>query len=100
MGWAGGIGPVGHEWFNQVLIVITHIRSCATGVWGAVGCLESRLVDVGGMVNRIGARVAPDFAVSIACEEACNDDAGDHTEHNTANGRSSDYTHRDTGTPK
>lgn len=86
MSWAGGTGGLGQEWFNKVLVG-TNIRSwCASGVRNRLCPLESRLIgDVGGMVNRIGARAAPDFVISIAHKVACDDDADDCTEHEATN---------------
>ena len=55
--------------------------------------------DVGGLIDRISARAAPDFAVSIAHEEACDDDPDDCTEYDTADTRPNDYSDRDTGIP-
>lgn len=87
MSWTGGIGGgVGQERFDKVL-VSAHIWSWrARSVRNSVGPLVSRLIgDVGGLVNRIGARAAPDLVVSIAHKEACDDDAGDCTKHEGAN---------------
>lgn len=86
MSWTGGIGGLGQEWFDQVLIS-ANIRSwCSGSVRNSVGPLVSRLIgDVGGLINRIGARTAPDLVVSIAHKEACNDDAGHCTKHEAAN---------------
>jgi len=62
--------------------------------------LESRLIgDIGGVVNGISARAAPDFAVLMAHKEACDDDTNDCTEHEAANTRSNDYADRDPGIP-
>ena len=89
-----------HERFDEVL-VSTHIRSrCGTSVRNRLVRLESRLIgDVGGVVDRIRARAAPDFAVSMAHKEACGDNTDDCTEHDTANTRSNDYADGDTGIP-
>lgn len=101
--WTGGIGRigrVGHERLNKIL-VSTHIRPwCGTSVRTSLVPLESRLIgDVGGVVNRITARAPPNFAVSMAHKEACNDNTDYCTEHNTTNAGSNDCTDGDTGTP-
>jgi hypothetical protein len=84
--WTGGIGGVVQEWFDKVLVG-AHIRSWRAGsVRNSVGPLVSRLIGyVGGLVNRIGARAAPDLVVSIAHKEACDEDASECTKHEGAN---------------
>lgn len=100
MSRTGGTRGLGHEWFDKVLVG-THIRSwCATNLRNILVPLESRLVgDIDRVVNRIGARAAPDFAVSMAHEEACDNDTDDCTEHETANSGSNDYAGGDAGIP-
>jgi len=83
----GGIVGLGQKWFDEVLVG-AHIRSWrASSLRNRVGPLVSRLIggDVGGLVNRVGARAARDFVVSVAHKEACDDNADDSTEHEAAN---------------
>ena len=103
LGWTGGnggTGRLGHEWFNKVL-VSTHIGYVRVrSLRPALVPLEPVLIrDVGCLVNRIRARVAPDFRVSIADKEACDGDANDRTEHKTANAGSYSCADGDAGSP-
>lgn len=64
--------------------------------------LEPLLVmvaDIGSLVDRISAGVAPDFIVSMTGEEACNDYADNRAEHDATNARSNDDRDRDTRFP-
>ena len=101
--WTSGIGSIGglgHERFNKVL-VSTDIRSrCGTGMRSSLVPLESGLIgDVGGVVNGVAARAAPDFAVSMAHKEACDNNTDYCTEQETAKTRSNNCADRDAGIP-
>jgi len=96
----GGIGDLGQEWFDEVLAGTNIGTWCTRTLWRSVGPLESHLIgDVGGILDGISARTAPDFVVSVAGEEACDDDADDCAEGETANTRSNDDADRDPRTP-
>lgn len=86
LSWTGGM----YERFDEILAA--HIgSSCTGGVGNTLVPLEALLItDVGGMVNRIGARVTPDFIVSTADTEACDDGAEDGAKHKATNARSND----------
>ena len=101
--WTGGVGAIGigglgHEWFNKVLIS-TDIRSrCGTSMRKSLAPLKSRLIgDVGGVVNGVAARAAPDFAVSMAHKEACDNNTDDCTEQETTDTRPNDYADSNAG---
>jgi len=101
--WTGGIGSIGglgHERFNEVL-VSTDIRPwCGTSMRSTLVPLESGLIgDVGSVVNGVAARAAPDFAVSMAHKEACDNNTDDCTEQETTKTRSNNYADRDAGIP-
>jgi hypothetical protein len=62
--WSGALGQ---EWFDKVLVVTDTGSRHGGTVRSILGPLESALsVDIGGMINRVRARVAPDFVVSSA----------------------------------
>jgi len=100
-GGIGGIGGLGHERFNKVLVG-TDIRSwCGSSMRNSLVPLESGLIgDIGGVVNGVAARAAPDFAVSMAGKEACDNNTDDCTEQETAKTGSNDYADRDARIPK
>ena len=103
-GWLGGAGGtggtrgLGQEWFDKVLAG-THIRSWCGTLRSALVPLDSNLIDVGGVLDRISARTAPDFVVSMARKEACDDDPDDCTKYKTTNTRSDDDAERDVRMP-
>lgn len=100
LGWAGRTRGLGHEWFNKVLVSAHVGYVCAPSLRSALAPLEPVLIrDVGCLVDRIRARVAPDFGVSIADKEACDGETNDCTEHKTANARSNSHADGDAGSP-
>lgn len=79
--WTGGLRTFWQEGFDQVLGAI---RSGRGGSRVFVP-LESLIGNEGGLVNRIGARAAPDFVVLATSEAACNDYPDNCTKNETTN---------------
>jgi len=66
VGWTGGRRTLGQEWLDQVLVVADIGSRRAGSVRGRLCVLEMVVVDIVGMVNRIGARVTSELIVSTA----------------------------------
>ena len=86
LGGTGGIGGIWQERFDEILIG-AQIRSWyARRGRSSFIPLESHLSgDVGGVLNGVSARAAPDFVVSMSDKETCDDDPDDRAEHETTN---------------
>ena len=83
LNWTGWLRAFRQEWFDQVLSAIRSDRGSGRRT---LVPLESLIGgNEGGLINRIGARAAPDFVVLVTSEAACNDYSDNCAKNETAN---------------
>lgn len=96
MSRTGGMAGLRQERFDKILV------GAQIGSWHALRDVRNSLVpleshlggDVGGVLNGVGARAAPDFVVSMAREATRDNDSKDCAQHETTDTGSNDDTGR------